>query len=62
MPAKVIIYSSSIDATKELSSVLDCHAYYRDVGDAQVKDEIREVRESPRYTSGSCHERVRIRD
>jgi RecQ family ATP-dependent DNA helicase len=45
-PAKIIIYSSSIVTTQEVSSALDCHAYYRDVGDAAVKDEIRKAWES----------------
>jgi superfamily II DNA helicase RecQ len=45
-PAKVIIYSSSIVTTQEVSSALDCHAYYRDVGNAAVKDEIRKAWES----------------
>ncbi|KAH7413538.1 P-loop containing nucleoside triphosphate hydrolase protein, partial [Cadophora sp. MPI-SDFR-AT-0126] len=43
---KIIIYSSSIVTTQEVSSALDCHAYYRDVGDAAVKDEIRKAWES----------------
>ena len=29
-----------------MSSTLDCHAYYRDVGNAAVKDKIRKVWES----------------
>jgi len=45
-PAKIIIYSSSIVTTQEVSSALDCHAYYRDMGDAAVKDEIRKAWES----------------
>jgi superfamily II DNA helicase RecQ len=45
-PAKIIIYSSSIVTTQEVSNALDCHAYYRDVGDAAVKDEIRKAWES----------------
>jgi RecQ family ATP-dependent DNA helicase len=45
-PAKIIIYSSSIITTQEVSSALDCHAYYRDVGDTAVKDEIRKAWES----------------
>ncbi len=45
-PAKIIIYSSSIVTTQEVSSALDCHAYYRDVGDVAVKDEIRKAWES----------------
>ncbi|KAK6591435.1 DNA helicase [Botrytis cinerea] len=45
-PAKIIIYSSSIITTQEVSRALDCHAYYRDVGDAAVKDEIRKAWES----------------
>jgi hypothetical protein len=40
-PAKIIVYSSSIATTQKLSEALDCHAYYRDVGDPRVKDEIR---------------------
>jgi superfamily II DNA helicase RecQ len=44
--AKIIVYSSSIVTTQEVSSVLDCHAYYRDVGDIAVKDEIRKTWES----------------
>jgi hypothetical protein len=43
-PAKIIIYSSSITTTQEVSSALGCHAYYRDVGSAAVKDEIRKGR------------------
>ena len=42
-PAKIIIYSRSIITTQEMSSALDCHAYYRDVGDAAIKDEIRKA-------------------
>jgi superfamily II DNA helicase RecQ len=45
--AKIIVYSSSIVTTQEVSSALDCHAYYRDVGDAVVKNEIRKAWESP---------------
>ena len=45
-PAKIIIYSSSIATTQEVSRALDCHAYYRDVGDAVVKNEIRKAWES----------------
>jgi len=45
-PAKIIIYSSSIVTTQEVSSALDCHAYYRDVGDTAVKDQIRKAWES----------------
>jgi superfamily II DNA helicase RecQ len=44
--AKIIMYSSSIITTQEVSSVLDCHAYYRDVGDTTVKDEIGKAWES----------------
>jgi superfamily II DNA helicase RecQ len=44
--AKIIIYSSSIATTQEMSSALDCHAYYRDVGNTVVKDEIRKAWES----------------
>ncbi|KAK5279583.1 ATP-dependent DNA helicase sgs1, partial [Exophiala xenobiotica] len=45
-PAKIIIYSSSIATTQEVSRALDCHAYYRDVGDPAVKDHIRKAWES----------------
>ena len=45
-PAKIIIYSSSIATTREVSKALDCHAYYRDVGDTAAKDEIRKAWES----------------
>jgi RecQ family ATP-dependent DNA helicase len=45
-PAKIIIYSSSVTTTQKVSRALDCHAYYRDVGDAAVKDEIRQAWES----------------
>ena len=45
-PAKIIVYSSSIVTTQEVSSALDCHAYYRDVGNTAVKDEIRKAWES----------------
>jgi superfamily II DNA helicase RecQ len=45
-PAKIIIYSSSITTTQEVSSALDCHAYYRDVSNIAVKDEIRKAWES----------------
>ncbi|KUJ10584.1 uncharacterized protein LY89DRAFT_596276, partial [Mollisia scopiformis] len=44
--AKIIIYSSSIITTQEVSSALGYHAYYRDVGDTAVKDEIRKAWES----------------
>ena len=44
--SKIIIYSSSIVTTQEMSSALDCHAYYRDVGNAAVKDDIRKAWES----------------
>jgi RecQ family ATP-dependent DNA helicase len=40
-PAKIIVYSSSIVTTQQLSAAMNCHAYYRDVGDSQVKDDIR---------------------
>ena len=45
-PAKIIVYSSSIITTQDLSEALNCHAYYRDVGDAEVKDQIRKAWES----------------
>jgi len=41
--AKIIIYSSSIITTQEVSSTLDYYTYYRDVGDTAVKDEIRKA-------------------
>ena len=45
-PAKIIIYSSSIVTIQEVNSTLDYHAYYRDVGNTAVKDEIRKAWES----------------
>jgi hypothetical protein len=42
-PAKIIIYSSSIITIQEVSSTLGCHAYYQDVGDTTIKDEIRKA-------------------
>jgi superfamily II DNA helicase RecQ len=42
-PAKIIIYSSSIITTQEVSSTLDCHAYYRDISNATIKDNIRKA-------------------
>jgi len=39
-PAKIVVYSSSIETTKALRDVLDCHAYYREVGNVQEKEEI----------------------
>jgi superfamily II DNA helicase RecQ len=39
-PAKIIVYSSSIDTIKELGSALDCHMYYADVGSNKEKDKI----------------------
>jgi hypothetical protein len=41
--AKIIIYSSNIVTTQEVSSALDCHAYYRDIGNAAVKDKIQKA-------------------
>jgi len=38
--AKIIIYSNNIIITQEVNRVLNCHAYYRDMGDTAVKDEI----------------------
>jgi RecQ family ATP-dependent DNA helicase len=40
-PGKIIVYSSSIATTKALSQGLQCHAYYRDVGDRKQKEQIR---------------------
>jgi superfamily II DNA helicase RecQ len=40
-PAKIIIYSSTIEGTKQLREKLGCHAYYRAVDDTEAKDEIR---------------------
>ena len=45
-PAKIIIYSSSITTAQKVGRALDCHMYYREVGDAAVKDEIRKAWES----------------
>jgi RecQ family ATP-dependent DNA helicase len=45
-PAKIIVYSSSIVTIQEVNRALDCHVYYRDVGDRAVKDEIRKAWES----------------
>ncbi|KAH8800926.1 P-loop containing nucleoside triphosphate hydrolase protein [Xylogone sp. PMI_703] len=45
-PAKIIVYSSSIPTTTRLGTGLDCHMYYRDVGDIHVKEEIRRAWES----------------
>jgi hypothetical protein len=42
-PAKIIVYNSSITTIQEVNKVLDYHAYYRDIGDIAVKDEIRKV-------------------
>lgn len=41
-PAKIIVYSSSIETIKELASkeALDCHMYYAHVGSAEEKDQI----------------------
>ncbi len=44
--AKIIIYSSSIVTTQEVSSALDCYVYYQDVGNVAVKDKIRKAQES----------------
>lgn len=44
-PATVITYSSSIAITQEVIGALDCQAYYRDVGDTGIKDEIWKARE-----------------
>ena len=44
--AKIIIYSSSVITTQEVSSVLDYYVYYRDIGNIAVKDEIRKAQES----------------
>ena len=45
-PAKIIIYSSSIATTQEVRSVLHYYAYYHDIRNAAVKDEIRKAWES----------------
>ncbi len=39
-PAKIVVYSSSIETIKALREVLDCHAYYREVGSVQEKEQI----------------------
>ena len=41
-PAKIIVYSSSIETIKELGGELDCHMYYADVGSTKEKDEIQQ--------------------
>ncbi|TVY62820.1 hypothetical protein LSUE1_G006901 [Lachnellula suecica] len=41
--AKIIIYSSSIITTQEVSNILDCHVYYRDISNAAVKNDIRKA-------------------
>src|SRR5271167_4515960 len=38
--AKIVVYSSGIKTTKALRDVLDCYAYYREVGNVQEKEEI----------------------
>ena len=38
--AKIIVYSRTIERTKELSQVLGCHEYYREVRDREVKEQI----------------------
>ena len=37
---KIIVYSSSINTIKELSSTLDCYMYYVDIGSNKEKDKI----------------------
>ena len=39
-PSKIIVYGGTIAKTKELSNALDCHEYYREVGDREEKEEI----------------------
>jgi ATP-dependent DNA helicase RecQ len=39
-PAKIIVYGGTIERTTELSRALDCHEYYREVGDREKKEEI----------------------
>jgi superfamily II DNA helicase RecQ len=41
-PAKIIVYSSSIETIQELGGALDCHMYYADIGSAKEKDEIQQ--------------------
>jgi len=41
-PAKIIVYSSSIETIEELGRALSCHMYYEDVGSAKEKDEIQQ--------------------
>jgi superfamily II DNA/RNA helicase len=36
-PAKIIVYGGTIERTQELSRVLDCQQYYREVGDREEK-------------------------
>jgi ATP-dependent DNA helicase RecQ len=38
--AKIIVYGGTIERTTELSRALDCHKYYREVGDREKKEEI----------------------
>jgi RecQ family ATP-dependent DNA helicase len=41
-PAKIIIYSSSIDSIEEIGAKLGCHVYHANVGSPEVKSRIQE--------------------
>jgi superfamily II DNA helicase RecQ len=47
-PAKIIIYSSNINAIKELGEALNCPTYYADVGSEAEKGRIQQQWESGR--------------
>jgi hypothetical protein len=39
-PAKIIVYNRTIKQTTKLSQALDCHKYYRKVGNCEKKEKI----------------------
>ena len=39
-PAKIIIYSSSIDTIEEIGAKLGCHIYHASIGNAEAKSRI----------------------
>ena len=41
-PAKIIIYSSSIDSIEEIGAKLGCYVYHASVGSSEVKSRIQE--------------------
>jgi RecQ family ATP-dependent DNA helicase len=41
-PAKIIIYSSSIDSIEEIGAKLGCHIYHANIGSPEVKSRIQE--------------------